>query len=313
MPKKMSTVSIVTPVFNEEKGLDTFVHEVTKSLFSDPRFDIELILVDDGSEDGSWSKIEALCVSDPRFRGLRLSRNFGSHTAINAGLHAAKGDAAGILACDLQDPVSALREMIEIWLAGRTDVIWGARRSRPEGLLRRLLSELLNRILKRSFHAKSLFCSGSFLFMDRKVIAAYRSFNERQRNTFAIIAWTGFREARVYYDRKVRGHGSSGWSMMRLLTATLDTILSYSNLPITLISALGVTLFLLSTGLGVYILASYVLGRPASGWTSITLLITGFFGLQFLILGVLGEYLRRIYLESLRRPHFLIAEDTARD
>lgn len=309
MPTK---ISIVTPVFNEADGLKTYSAVIEKDLFSDSRFECEVVLVDDGSRDGSWAMIAALCARDRRYRGVRLARNFGSHTAINAGIHAATGDAVGVLACDLQDPVSAMQEMIAVWLKGDTDVVWGVRRSRPEGLIRKLMSALLIRVLRQGFPKDSKFVSGSFLLVDKKAANAYRAFTERQRNTFAIIAWSGFRQAEVFYDRVARGSGSSGWSVWRMINSSFDTILSYSDLPIKLISALGILLFAGGTGLGLYIVYSYVSGSPASGWTSITLIITSFFAVQFLILGVLGEYLRRIYIEVLNRPHYLIAEEISR-
>lgn len=304
-------LTIITPVFNEAGNLDRYFDQIRALMDTFDDLAVEVLFIDDGSRDGSWAKVRTICSADERFHALRLSRNFGAHVALAAGLREAKGDAVAILACDLQDPPDVVRQFVAEWRAGAS-IVWGRRRSRQDSLLRSWLSCGFNWVLKRfAMPAGSQFTTGSFLLADRKVVDCYRQFNEAKPITFALIAWTGFDQAVVEYDRHSRQAGRSSWSFARLLSAMYDTFIGFSGLPVHFISRLGWSIFMLSALWACYLLVSWFLDPPSvAGWTTTMLMMSFFFGLQFLALGVMGQYLDRIHLQSVRRPLYFVAERT---
>ena len=305
-------VEIVTPVFNEVENLDDYAETVRRVLFDAPDVTFRVVLVDDGSQDGSWEIIERLAAEDDRFRGLRLSRNFGSHTALTAGFsHVGDDvDATATLACDLQDPPEVVLEFIRAWYDG-ADIVWGERRSRDDSAWKVITSRAFNRALQRhAMPAGSKFTTGSFLLMDRKVLDCYRAFGEHNRITFALVAWTGFDQVRVPYDRRARVKGSSGWSFGSMIKAMYDAFIGLSTLPIRLMKIAAASAFLISLLLVVYLVAVATTGTRAPGWASQMIVMAGFFGVQFSLMAIIGEYLNRIYTESMRRPLYFVSEDT---
>ena len=307
---RIPKLSIVTPVFNEEATLDAYAGRVTEVLADRSGCDVQVLLVDDGSRDASWEKIQALCGRDARFRGLRLSRNFGAHVALAAGLHEATGDAVAILACDLQDPPEVVLQFLEEWKQG-AQIVWGKRRTRSDAAWRIWASHAFEDLTRRyAMPSGSRFTTGSFLLMDRKVVECYRQFHERQRVTFALVAWTGFQQAVVEYDRQARIAGQSAWKLKHLVRTAYDTFLGFSKVPFGIMTALGATMFALSIPFCLYLLLCYVLGNPQAGWTSLMMALVMLFGLQFMFMSVLGEYLSRIYSESVGRPLYFLSDDT---
>jgi glycosyltransferase involved in cell wall biosynthesis len=301
-------VTVITPVFNEEDSLPLYVEAVRRVLLERRDVEFDVLFVDDGSTDSSWQLIERACAADGRFRGLRLSRNFGAHIALCAGLDAARADAVVILACDLQDPPEAVLEFVASWKAG-ADIVWGHRRGRDDVLWRRVVSRLFGAALRRyAMPRGSRFTTGSFLLADRKVVEAVQRMREHSRITFALVAWTGFRQEIVQYDRRGRRAGSSGWTFWRMVLAMYDAFVGFSVLPIRLTTALGIAISLLSVPLAIFLLANWWTGSPLPGYTPIMLVLTVFFGLQFLLMGLIGEYLYRIYLEAMQRPLYVLAE-----
>lgn len=304
------TVVVLTPVHNESGNLPRYVEALERVLLHHPNVSINVLLVDDGSSDSSWPFIHELCQRDNRFRGIRLSRNFGPHAAIRAGLHHADGDAVVILACDLQDPPEVIHSMIERWQAG-AKIVWGKRRSRADGSIRTWGSRFFEWALRRfAMPRGSQFTTGSFLLMDRKVLECYRQFHEGNRVTFALVAYTGFPQAVVEYDRAARQAGRSSWRLRALIRAAVDTFLSFSRIPFGAITFLGLLLFLLCIPASVYLILCYVLGNPMPGWTSMMLVQVVFFALQCVLMSFLGEYVSRIYAEVVRRPTHFISERT---
>ena len=301
-------VTVITPVFNEQDSLPLYVEEVRRVLFARGDVQFDVLFVDDGSTDGSWPLIERICAADARFRGLRLSRNFGAHIAICAGFDAVRAGAVAILACDLQDPPEALLEFVAHWKAG-ADIVWGHRRQRDDALWRRLVSRLFAAALRRyAMPRGSRFTTGSFLLADRKVVEAVQSMREHSRITFALVAWTGFRQEIVPYDRQRRRAGKSGWTFWRMVLAMYDAFVGFSVLPIRLTTALGIAISLLNVPLAIFLLANWWTGQPLPGYTPVMLVLTVFFGIQFLLMGLIGEYLYRIYLEAMQRPLYIVAD-----
>ncbi|HYL88318.1 MAG TPA: glycosyltransferase [Burkholderiales bacterium] len=302
------SVTVITPVYNEEESLPAYIETVRRVLLSrsDVRFDV--LFVDDGSSDASWQLIERTCAADARFRALRLSRNFGAHIAICAGFDATRADAVAILACDLQDPPEAVLEFVARWQAG-ADIVWGQRRQRDDLLWRRLMSRLFGAAMRRyAMPRGSRFTTGSFLLADRKVVDAVQRMREHGRITFALVAWTGFRQEVVAYDRRRRLAGKSGWTFWRMVLTLYDAFIGFSVLPIRLTTALGIAISLLNVPLAIFLFANWWLGHPLPGYTPVMLVLTVFFGIQFLLMGLIGEYLHRIYLEAMQRPLYFVAE-----
>ena len=305
-------LSIITPVFNEETALDEYYERVSQ-VFEGRDFCVELILVDDGSTDKSWKKIEELSSRDARVRGIRLSRNFGVHLALSAGIDQAKGDAVTILACDLQDPPETVLDFVREWRDG-AEVVWGRRASRKDGPLRAGLSGLFRRVLVRAaFPWSPRFATGSFLLADRCVIEEFKRFRERHRLTFAVVAWSGFSQTTVDYERKARKHGKSRWSLYRLTSAFIDAFVGYSYLPIRLISYLGIVCGLLAIPAIIYAIVSYLTGHTdQAGWTSIIVVNLFVGGLLLVAMGILGEYIYRLHQESVGRPLYIVRDTAGR-
>lgn len=300
-------VSLVVPTFNEEANLPAFHRAMSDIAAEYPDLDWEMLFVDDGSRDRSFAVLTELRQADQRIRALRFSRNFGSHVAIAAGLDHCAGDAAVIMAADLQDPPGVVREFIARWREG-FDVVWGTRTGRDERGLRPLLTGVFYRLVRRyAIPTYPTTGTGSFCLISRRVVETFRQCKERNRLTFGLIAWSGFRETQVPYHRPERGAGQSGWTASRLLKSAIDTFIAFSFAPIRIISYLGLSVSLISFALGFYVLMSKLLrGTVVEGWTSVMLAVLTLSGVQLLMIGVLGEYLGRILEEAHNRPLYVL-------
>lgn len=303
-------ITIITPVFNEEAALRAYEAAVGATLLVREDAEYHVLFVDDGSTDGSWPLIQEICARSPRFRGLRLSRNFGPHVAITAGIDHCDGDAVAILACDLQDPPEIVLEFVERWRAG-AEIVWGARRTRQDKRWRVWISNAFFHAIRRwAMPRHSKFTTGSFLLLDRTVADCFRQFREHSRVTFALVAWTGFDQDTVPYDRRSRVAGASGWTFARLLRAAYDTFIGFSEIPARAITVLGAVVFVLSMLSTLYLLLTWLLTDVMLGWTGIMVTITTLFGLLFIMVGTMAEYLQRIFIEATGRPLYFISRRT---
>jgi dolichol-phosphate mannosyltransferase len=300
-------VSLVVPTFNEEANLPKFHAAMSEIARDYPDLDWEMLFVDDGSRDRSFLVLSELRQRDPRVRALRFSRNFGSHVAIAAGLDHCAGDATVIMAADLQDPPAVVREFLAKWRDG-FDVVWGTRTGRDERGLRPLLTRVFYRLVRRyAIPSYPKTGTGSFCLISRRVVETFRQCKERNRLTFGLIAWSGFRETQVPYHRPEREAGQSAWTASKLLKSAIDTFIAFSFAPIRVISYLGLIVSLISFGLGFYVLMSKLLhGTVVEGWTSVMLAVLTLSGVQLLMIGVLGEYLGRILEEARNRPLYVL-------
>lgn len=307
-------VLILTPVYNEEESLPIYVREVKRVLLTPSQYEISILFIEDGSTDRSWEIIQHICKEDRRFQGIRLSRNFGSHIALAAGFDRGDTDIFCTLACDLQDPPDIIIRFLQEWEAGYK-IVWGKRRSRMDEGWRIFFSNLFSTMIRRYAMPKgSKFTTGSFFLIDRKVADCFRQFQESNRITFALVAWTGFEQTVVEYDRKKRVAGKSGWNFSKMVKTMYDAFIGFSFMPIRMITFIGVGVSLLAVMLFPYVLFSWIMGNPERGWTSVMASLIFFFGLQFLIMGIAGEYLYRIYAEVVRRPLYFVSEEiTSRD
>jgi dolichol-phosphate mannosyltransferase len=309
---RVARLTVITPVFNESLNLDACAAAISSIIFAAPDLDARVIFVDDGSSDDSWAKIEALNARSPRFSGVRLSRNFGAHYALTAGFDHVEPDQdiVATLACDLQDPVETVLDFVREWRNG-ADIVWGARRERADGGSRRVASHVLNFVLKRyAMPPNSKFRTGSFLLMDRTVFDCFLQYREHNRVTFALVAWTGFNQTLAHYDRRPRTQGRTRWSFAQMLNTAYDVFIGFSPVPAKFVAMLGFTVFMGSLVFLAYLLLNWTFHDVEPGWTGIMAMMTFLFGLLFMMVGMLAEYLYRIFIETKRRPLYFVAKRT---
>lgn len=301
-------LSVLVPVYNEEAGLDALIARVIpvcESLFGD-RF--ELVLVNDGSRDRSWPIICAHVDRDPRIRGINLSRNHGHQLALSAGLAHVRGELVFVLDADLQDPPELLGPMLAKIREGH-DVAYGQRIKRHgETAFKRGTAALFYRLLDRLVDTHIPRDTGDFRLMTRRVVDQLNAMPERYRFVRGMVSWIGFAQAAVPYERDPRFAGETHYPLAKMVALAVDAVTSFSVVPLRLASHLGMV-FGLAGLLGlVWIVAVWLAGGTVQGWASLASLVLIIGSVQLLVLGVFGEYLGRMYMESKRRPLYIIAE-----
>jgi polyisoprenyl-phosphate glycosyltransferase len=312
--KTRPVLSVVTPAYNEEKNLPVLYSRLCE-VFSSLDVDWNWVVVDDHSGDGTFTAISEIAGRDPRVHAIRFARNFGSHKAISCGLDFATGDCAVIMAADLQDPPEVLPELYAGWSSG-AQVVWAVRRSRQGEHLSTIgFSRLYYYLMRHLVGMKEMPATGAdFLLIDRCVIDALRQFGESNVSILALITWMGFRQCSVDYDKQARYSGRSGWSLEKKLKLAVDSVTSFTYLPIRFMSYLGFIVALSGFLYAVEIIYNAVAGNPPSGWSSLMVVVLVLGGIQMLMMGMLGEYLWRALDESRRRPRYLIeASANSRD
>lgn len=301
-------LSVVVPVFNEEENLLELYRRLSEVL---PKVvgSWEILFVDDGSRDRSWEIIRKLAEGDFRVRGLRFSRNFGHQMAFAAGLDHARGDAVVIMDADLQDPPELIPELLAKHREG-FDVVYAVRTARHgETLFKKLTAKLFYRLLVRITSVHIPLDTGDFRLMSRRAVEAFRRLPERHRFTRGLVAWLGFSQTGVPYERAPRHAGTTKYPLRKMLRFAVDAITSFSHVPLQLATWLG---FVVSAFAFVYILVVVALkfaGISWPGYTSIMAAILFLGGVQLVMVGLLGEYVGRIYDEVKRRPLYLVAEE----
>jgi len=302
-------VELVVPVFNEAPRIGPFASAVTAAL-KEADFAWSALFVDDGSRDQSLEAIRGLAAKDRRFRGLSLSRNFGKEAAIAAGLRRAASDAVIVMDCDLQHPPEIILKFVEAWRAGAL-VVFGQRQNRVgEGLMRRTLSRLFYLIFRLLSETSLPEGAIDFVLLDRRAVDAFNLLGERTRFTKGLFAWIGFRSALVPVPIAARGGGGSRFGFARLGRFALDGLSSFSSLPLKVWSYVGVLISTIALLYGLAFLAeTLIYGIDVPGFPSLIVSIMFFSGVQLISLGVIGEYLARVYGEVKGRPLFLIAEE----
>lgn len=299
--------SIVIPVYNEAAGLETLfarMRQVIDSI-SDP---CEVVLVNDGSKDGSEMGLDAIHARDPRFKVIHFSRNFGHQIAITAGMAFANGDTVTVMDADLQDPPEVIREFIEKWREG-FEVVYGVRRHREgETAFKLWTAKAFYRIIRRVTNLDIPVDAGDFRLVDRKVADALISLRERHRYVRGLVSWVGFRQTGVQYDRARREHGETHYPFTKMLKLAFDGIASFSFLPLRISTWLGFTSSAVAF-LGVIwaLYLRFFTNQTIHGWTSMILVVLFFGGVQLLSLGVIGEYLGRMFDEVRQRPLYLVS------
>ncbi len=302
-PRELSLVSVVAPVYNEDATIDEFHARVCAALNTVP---FELVLVDDGSTDGTPMKLEALAANDPRVRVVYLSRNFGHQTALTAGLDHARGNAVVMLDADLQDPPELITTMLDHWRAG-CDVVYAVREQRDgESRFKLTTARWFYRFFDKLAQVELQQNSGDFRLLDRRPLDALLSMRERNRFLRGMTVWVGYTQAAVPYHRDSRYAGETKYTLPRMLRFSLDAISSFSHRPLQLATLLG---FLISTlaFIAIPVVAVLrILGSYLPGFSAVTILILLLGGIELIAIGIIGEYVGRIYDEVKGRPLYLV-------
>jgi polyisoprenyl-phosphate glycosyltransferase len=299
------------PIFNEEAllaELTTRTLRVMNGIESSTGLATEWVLVNDGSRDSTLDKLRDYAMEDSRICVIDLSRNFGHQPAIQAGLEYAHGDAVVILDGDLQDPPELIPELVKTWLEGNKVVV-AQRKSRAEGGLKGLLFKGFHAMLAKVSDLKMETGSGVFGLMDRRVVGELLRLHERNRFFPGLRTWVGYKQATVLYDRDKRAGGEAKQTLGRLFRYAFDAIFSFSFKPLRAIWTLGFIISLVSIAYGLYLIILRIFHiNVVSGFTTPTVAILLLGGIQLIAIGVLGEYLARIYDEVKQRPHYVINE-----
>lgn len=299
-------ISIVVPLYNEDKVFDQLVHRLTAVAESSPET-IEFVLVDDGSRDLTAARLHALAMSDRRFKAVFLSRNHGHQIAVSAGMtYASASKAVMIIDGDLQDPP----EMVSAFFAKIKegyDVVYAIREQRKENILKRAMYWSFYRLLRSISDTDLPVDSGDFCMMTRRVNAILVSMPERSRFVRGLRTWVGFKQTGIAYERAGRQAGDSKYSMGKLFQLAYDGIFNFSFVPLRLISRLGLFTIVISLIYLSYVFFKKIMGYPMpSGFTALIVAISMFSGVQLISLGIIGEYVSRIYLQVKNRPLFIV-------
>lgn len=302
------TIVIVVPAFNEGDQLQSLASAIETRL-EGCDFEWTVLLVDDGSSDRTFDAIRALHARDPRYSGLALSRNFGKEMAIAAGLRNARGDAVVLMDADLQHPPEVIPAMVARWREGN-DVVFGERKDRTfDGPLRRLYSWLFFSLFRAITRTQLPLGATDFILLDRVAVNAINRLDERNRFSKGLCAWIGFRSTGVPFDSPGRESGGSRWRFFKLVQFALDGLLSFSSLPLKIWSYVGATISLAAVAYaGYFIIRTLLYEADVPGFPSLIVSIMFFAGVQLISLGVMGEYLSRIFDEVKRRPLYVVTE-----
>jgi glycosyltransferase involved in cell wall biosynthesis len=304
---KVPQVSIVVPCYNESEVIDAFHTALVAALEPTGR-SFEICYVDDGSSDPTGLRLRLLAVADPRVRYTSFSRNFGKESAMLAGLRMARGDAVVLMDADLQHPPALVPRMVDLYESGYDQVV--AQRDRTgEAPVRTAFSRAYYRMVRRFMEVEVADGSGDFRLLSRRAVRAVLSLPETNRFSKGLFSWIGFETASFTYTNVQRAAGQSKWGGRRLLNYGIDGLLSFNSQPLRMAIHTGLWLSLAALGYALWIIASVVLhGVDTPGYATLITVIVGLSGLHLVTLGVVGEYVGRIYHESKRRPHYVVKE-----
>ena len=303
--RTLGLLSVCAPVYNEEALVEEFYARATAALEG---FDYELIIVNDGSKDSTPAKLDSLAAGDPRLRVVHLSRNFGHQAALTAGLEHARGTAVAMLDADLQDPPELITKMVEAWQGG-ADVVYMVREERAgETAFKLATARWFYKLFRKLAQVELEPNSGDFRLLDRRALNALLSMGERNRFLRGMTVWVGFTQTAIHYKRDPRHAGETKYPIRKMLRFSLDAIASFSHVPLQIATYLG---FLFASvafiAIPVVIILKFT-GGYLPGFGALTILILMIGGLQLIALGLIGEYVGRIYDEAKRRPLYIVRE-----
>ncbi len=307
MPQPRPTLSLVLPIYNEEEVIPE-LHRRLQQFLAQLTLDAEVLFINDGSRDRSMDLLREIAVGEPRYRILQFARNFGHQAAITAGVDFARGKAVVLMDADLQDPPEVVTAMVAKWREGY-DVVYGRRRRREkEGWFKLLTARWFYRLFALMIPIDIPLDTGDFRLMSRQVVVALRELRESHRFVRGMVAWLGFRQTEVLYDRPGRFAGETKYPLRKMLRFAIDGITSFSIVPLRMATYLGMLMIVGSFSIIVWaLLAKYVFHVTVTGWTAIVVIIAMFASVQLVMIGVLGEYVGRIYEEVKRRPLYVVS------
>lgn len=308
MTDKRTLVSIVCPFFNESSNVQAFYESLNAELERLPQYRFEILCVDDGSQDQTLSALLHISDNDHRFKVLELTRNFGKEAALSAGLDATKGDVVITIDSDFQDPLSLVGRLIQEWEDGEVDVVLAKRADRQhDSLVKRATAKAYYKLHNYLSPVKIPADVGDCRLMSRQVVQALSLLPETHRFMKGLFAWVGFRTKTIEYARQPRLSGVSKFSWWRLWNFAIDGITSFSTTPLRMWTYIGITGALLSIAFGIYVVfRTLIFGADVPGYASLFVAILFLGSVQLIGLGILGEYVGRLFMESKRRPAYLI-------
>ncbi|MGN6847954.1 MAG: glycosyltransferase family 2 protein [Sphingomicrobium sp.] len=302
-------LSIVVPCFNEEACLGELYQRLSSAARETVGDDYELVLINDGSRDGSWSAMRRMAAEDPHVVAVNLSRNHGHQLALTAGLDLCRGDTILIIDADLQDPPELLPAMFAAMRENDADVVYGVRRSRAgETAFKRATAHGFYRLLSRATEVHIPLDAGDFRLMSRRALDALLAMPEQARFIRGMVAWIGFRQVPFAYDRAERFAGTTKYPLRKMMRFALDALTGFSSAPLKLASHAGLWLSFGSLLLIIYIAFAWLSGRSIQGWTSLMLVVVVLGAIQMFVLALMGEYIGRLYNEAKRRPLYIVQE-----
>ena len=300
-------ISVVVPVYNERENLGALVGRLVPTLEGATGGSFEVLFVDDGSCDGSTEALDSLHDRERRLKVIHFSRNFGHQAALQAGLDEASGQAVCLMDADLQDPPEMLAQLIEHWRQGN-QVVYAMRKQRKEGFLKRAAYAIFYRTMKIMAEIDLPLDAGDFCLLDRTVVESLNSLRERNRFLRGLRSWVGFKQIGVEYERDARHAGAPKYTLRKLIRLALSGYIGFSAMPLRAAAWLGFLSAVLGFVVGLWAVATKLLGIPSPrGWASILAVVLFVGGVQLLMLGVIGEYLSRVYDEVRRRPLYIVS------
>lgn len=301
-------LTVVIPAHNEEENISNTIQTI-RELLDKESIPFEVLFIDDGSKDTTYSLIEKEHTTDKRIRGIKFSRNFGKEAAILAGLREAKGNCTAVIDCDLQHPPECLIKMYRLWEQGY-QIIEGVKASRgKESFLHRISAGLFYKVISKAVGI-DMDTSSDFKLLDRKIVEIIAAMPEKDTFFRALTYWVGFRTTQVPYEVEERKFGTTKWSAYRLMKYAVHNVTSFTSLPLQMVTIFGSLLIVLGSVLGIQTFCRYLAGKAAEGFTTVILLLLLIGGFLMLSLGIIGIYIAKIYNEVKQRPQYLIQETT---
>ncbi len=305
----MKKISILIPCYNEEQSLPLLYPELVKLMDSEPNYEWELMFVNDGSRDNTLTVLQQLRGQDQRVNYVDLSRNFGKEAAMLAGFDHVTGDCMVIIDADLQHPPKLIHDMIHLWEQGYDDVYAKRKTRGKESWLRKRLSLQFYKILQSSSRFDVLQNVGDFRLLDRCCINALKQMRESERYTKGMYSWIGFRKKDIEFEQGDRQAGKSSWNYKQLFSFAIDGITSFTNVPLRISTIVGFIVSLFAFLYMIYVfIKALIYGDPVQGYPTLVILILFLGGIQLLSLGIIGEYIGRIYNETKNRPDYIVRE-----
>jgi dolichol-phosphate mannosyltransferase len=305
----MTGLSIVVPCFNEEACLPMLHERLTAAARAAVGEDYDIVLINDGSRDGSWAIMASLAAGDPHLTAINLSRNHGHQLALTAGLDLCRGGRVLIIDADLQDPPELLTEMLATMDCEQADVVYGVRKSRAgETAFKRATAHGFYRLLSRATEVEIPVDTGDFRLISRRALDALLAMPEQARFIRGMVAWIGFKQVPLPYDRDQRFAGETKYPLSKMIRFALDALTSFSSAPLKLASHAGFILSFGSLLLTAYIAYAWASGHSIQGWTSLMLVVVVLGAIQMFVLALMGEYIGRLYNEAKQRPLYIVQE-----